>query len=128
MAKAKTTNTVRFAWWGAEESGLLGSEHYVENLTQAERDQIALYLNFDMVASPNYMFGIYDGDDSGGTAPPDFIPPGSAQIEDVFEAFYASRGSSCTATIGSITVGSGSNTPLASGICEPAAIAFDSAV
>ena len=92
MAKAKTTNTVRFAWWGAEESGLLGSEHYVENLTQAERDQIALYLNFDMVASPNYMFGIYDGDNSGGTAPPDFIPPGSAQIEDVFEAFYASRG------------------------------------
>jgi Zn-dependent M28 family amino/carboxypeptidase len=95
MAKAKTTNTVRFAWWGAEESGLLGSEYYVENLPQEERDRIALYLNFDMVASPNYMFGIYDGDDSGGTAPedpPDFIPPGSAQIEDVFEQFYASRG------------------------------------
>ena len=38
-----------------------------------------------MVASPNYMFGIYDGDNSGGTAAPGFIPPGSAQIEDVFE-------------------------------------------
>ena len=45
-----------------------------------------------MVASPNYMFGIYDGDNSGGTAPPDFIPPGSEAIEDVFEEFYAERG------------------------------------
>ena len=92
MAKVKPTNTVRFAWWGAEESGLLGSEHYVGELTDEEIDDIALYLNFDMIASPNYMFGIYDGDNSGGTAPPGFIPPGSAEIEDVFEAFYASRG------------------------------------
>jgi Zn-dependent M28 family amino/carboxypeptidase len=92
MAKVKTTNTVRFAWWGAEESGLLGSEHYVAELTEDEADRIALYLNFDMVASPNYMFGIYDGDNSGGTAAPGFIPPGSAQIEDVFERFYAERG------------------------------------
>ena len=45
-----------------------------------------------MVASPNYMFGIYDGDNSGGTAAPGFIPAGSAQIEDVFEKFYANRG------------------------------------
>ena len=92
MAKVKTANTVRFAWWGAEESGLLGSEYYVENLTEEEAEDIALYLNFDMVASPNYMFGVYDGDNSGGTAPPGFIPEGSAQIEDVFERFYAERG------------------------------------
>jgi Zn-dependent M28 family amino/carboxypeptidase len=87
-----TTNTVRFAWWAAEESGLLGSEHYVDTLTAAETDDIALYLNFDMIGSPNCMFGVYDGDNSGGTAPAGFIPPGSAEIEDVFEAFYASRG------------------------------------
>lgn len=92
MAKVKPTNTVRFAWWGAEESGLLGSEHYVAELTEEEAEDIALYLNFDMVASPNYMFGIYDGDNSGGTAAPGFIPPGSAQIEDVFEQFYTQRG------------------------------------
>ena len=92
MQKVKPTNTVRFAWWGAEESGLLGSEHYVENLTTAQADDIALYLNFDMIASPNYTFGIYDGDNSGGTAPPGFIPPGSAQIEDLFEQFFASQG------------------------------------
>jgi Zn-dependent M28 family amino/carboxypeptidase len=92
MAKVKPANTVRFAWWGAEESGLLGSEHYVAELSQEEQDDIALYLNFDMIASPNYMFGIYDGDNSGATAPPGFIPPGSAEIEDVFEKFYADRG------------------------------------
>jgi Zn-dependent M28 family amino/carboxypeptidase len=92
FAKIKPKNTVRFAWWGAEESGLLGSEHYVENLTPEQRDAIALYLNFDMIASPNYMLGIYDGDNSSGTAPPGFIPPGSAEIEDVFEKFFADRG------------------------------------
>ncbi|WP_196777772.1 M28 family metallopeptidase [Lentzea aerocolonigenes] len=91
MSKVKTNAKVRFAWWGAEESGLLGSDHYVTTLPQAEQDKIALYLNFDMVGSPNHFFGIYDGDDSSGTAPVP-IPPGSAQIEDVFEKFYADRG------------------------------------
>ena len=92
MAKVKPANKVRFAWWGAEEEGLLGSEHYVGQLSDEAADDIALYLNFDMVASPNYMFGIYDGDNSGGTAAPGFIPEGSAQIEDVFEQFYVDRG------------------------------------
>ena len=90
MAKVKPGNKVRFAWWGAEEEGLLGSEHYVGALSDEELDRIALYLNFDMVASPNYMFGIYDGDDSSGTAPVP-IPEGSAEIEDVFESFYEGR-------------------------------------
>ncbi|HMG29313.1 MAG TPA: M28 family metallopeptidase [Jiangellaceae bacterium] len=92
LTKEKPTNTVRFAWWGAEESGLLGSEHYVANLTPEEREAIALYLNFDMIGSPNFMFGVYDGDNSSGTASPGFIPPGSAEIEDVFESFFADRG------------------------------------
>jgi Zn-dependent M28 family amino/carboxypeptidase len=92
MQKVKPNNTVRFAWWGAEEEGLVGSEYYVANLPEEQLDQIALYLNYDMIASPNYMFGIYDGDNSGGTAAPGFIPEGSAEIEEVFEAFYDSRG------------------------------------
>ena len=92
MAKVKPNSTVRFAWWGAEESGLLGSRHYVNSLSDDELADIALYLNFDMIASPNYTFGIYDGDNSGGTAAPGFIPAGSAEIEEVFEAFFTSRG------------------------------------
>jgi Zn-dependent M28 family amino/carboxypeptidase len=91
MAKVKPRNTVRFAWWGAEEANLVGSTHYVNTLSQAERDKIALYLNFDMVGSPNHVFFIYDGDDSDavGSGPG---PEGSAQIEKTFEAFYTSRG------------------------------------
>jgi Zn-dependent M28 family amino/carboxypeptidase len=91
MQRVEPTNTVRFAWWGAEEEGLLGSEHYVANLTEEEAGNIALYLNFDMIGSPNYFYGIYDGDNSSGTAPAGFIPEGSAAIEDVFEQFYDSR-------------------------------------
>jgi Zn-dependent M28 family amino/carboxypeptidase len=83
---------VRFAWWGAEEAGLLGSEYFVDNLTQEEQDQIALYLNFDMIGSPNYFFGIYDGDQSTFPQTPGFIPDGSAEIEDTFEAYYNSVG------------------------------------
>lgn len=89
MANVKTRNKVRFAWWGAEEAGLIGSTAYVNSLSQAERDKIALYLNFDMVGSPNYVFFIYDGDDSDdeGAGPG---PAGSAQIEKTFEQFYTS--------------------------------------
>ena len=78
MSKVKPNNTVRFAWWGAEEEGLLGSEYYVGNLTEEEADDISLYLNFDMIGSPNYFFGVYDGDDSSGTATvtsPRALPP-----------------------------------------------------
>ncbi len=78
IAKLKPQNTLRFAWWGAEESGLIGSTAYVNGLSQAERDRIALYLNFDMVGSPNYVFMVYDGDKSGFPAPPGVpIPAGS---------------------------------------------------
>lgn len=44
LAKYKLKNAVRFAWWTAEEYGLVGSEYYVENLPEAERKKIALYI------------------------------------------------------------------------------------
>jgi len=90
MAKVKPRNKLRFAWWGAEEAGLVGSTAYVAGLSEEERKKIALYLNFDMVGSPNHVFFIYDGDDSDRVgAPPG--PAGSAEIEKVFEAFYRER-------------------------------------
>jgi Zn-dependent M28 family amino/carboxypeptidase len=88
MRKVEPVNTVRFAWWGAEESGLIGSTFYVDSLTQQEQDNIALYLNFDMVGSPNYVRFVYDGDGDIGPAGPD----GSGAIEDLFNGFYAARG------------------------------------
>ena len=69
LAKLKPENTLRFAWWGAEEEGLIGSTAYVNGLSQAESDRIALYLNFDMIGSPNYIQMVYDADESTFEAP-----------------------------------------------------------
>ena len=91
LGKLKPENTLRFAWWGAEESGLIGSTEYVNGLSPEERDRIALYLNYDMVGSPNYIFMVYDGDESGFPAPVP-VPPGSIQIEDLFESFFTWSG------------------------------------
>ena len=85
------TNQVVFAWWGAEEPGLIGSQFYVDSLSARQVKDTAVNLNFDMVGSPNHVFFVYDGDNSDGVgAGPG--PEGSAQIEETFEAFYASRG------------------------------------
>ena len=46
-------NAVRFGFWGAEERGLKGSNNYVESLNVDQLKDIALYLNFDMLGSPN---------------------------------------------------------------------------
>ncbi|WP_369185130.1 M28 family metallopeptidase [Streptomyces sp. Y1] len=71
-------NKVRFAWWSAEEFGLKGSEAYVNSLSDADKKKIRLYLNFDMIASPNFAQFVYNGSgSSGGGAGPE----GSAQIE-----------------------------------------------
>jgi Zn-dependent M28 family amino/carboxypeptidase len=87
MSKLKPENTLRFAWWAAEELGLVGSTDYVEGLSQAERDRIALYMNYDMVGSPNYFLGVYDADESTFPAPVP-VPPGSIAIEDLYESYY----------------------------------------
>ena len=64
MAKnnIKPANRVRFAWWGAEESGLVGATRYVEAISNEEFAKIAANLNFDMLASPNHANFVYDGD------------------------------------------------------------------
>jgi hypothetical protein len=87
MAGSAPQNTLRFAFWAGEELGLLGSTAYVEGLSQAERDRIALYMNYDMVGSPNYIQMVYDADQSTFAAPV-AIPDGSIAIEDLYESYY----------------------------------------
>jgi Zn-dependent M28 family amino/carboxypeptidase len=84
-------NAVRFAFWGAEEVGLVGSTKYIAGLAEPDRERIALYLNFDMVASPNTGYLVYDGDDSAreGAGPG---PAGSAAIERVLVEGLAAAG------------------------------------
>jgi Zn-dependent M28 family amino/carboxypeptidase len=88
-------NAVRFGFWGGEEPGLLGSNDYVASLDVDALRDIALYLNFDMVASPNPGYFTQDGDQS---APPDpdlgvpRIPEGSAGIERTMVEYLEDAG------------------------------------
>jgi Zn-dependent M28 family amino/carboxypeptidase len=97
MATTKTANRVRFSWWGAEELGLLGSHHYIDDLAATKPSalgKIALYLNFDMIGSPNYGLFVYDGDNSAFPVGPGAAlgPAGSAQIEKQFHDYFESQG------------------------------------
>jgi Zn-dependent M28 family amino/carboxypeptidase len=87
--KNKLQRQVRFAFWGAEENGLLGSEYYVDNLTQNQLSKIYANLNFDMLGSPNYVRFVYDGDGSDSDPAG---PPGSGQIETIFTEYFESQG------------------------------------
>ena len=84
----KLERPVRFAFWGAEESGLLGSEHYVADLSDEGRSKIYANLNFDMLGSPNYVRFVYDGDGSAGG---DAGPAGSDAIESIFTDYFGTR-------------------------------------
>ncbi|GHF52562.1 M28 family metallopeptidase [Streptomyces griseosporeus] len=68
---------LRFGWWGAEELGLVGSKYYVNNLSSTERAKIKGYLNFDMIASPNPGYFVYDDDPT---------------IEKTFKDYFAGLG------------------------------------
>ena len=86
----QVANAVRFAFWGAEETGLLGSNDYIGSLDLDALTDIALYLNFDMLGSPNPGYFTYDGDQS--TAPEagqgvPRVPEGSAGIERTLMAY-----------------------------------------
>ncbi|GAA3111367.1 M28 family metallopeptidase [Streptomyces rectiviolaceus] len=61
-AQLEPTKHLRFAWWGAEELGLIGSKYYVNNLPSTERSKVSGYLNFDMIGSPNPGYFVYDDD------------------------------------------------------------------
>lgn len=73
-------NHLRFAWWGAEEQGLLGSNRYMATLPAADRDRIGLYMNYDMVGSPNPGYFVYDDNPAGNGA------------RDAMTAYYTSKG------------------------------------
>jgi Peptidase family M28/PA domain len=81
-SQPQVTNAVRFGFWGSEEAALGGSTKYVDGLDGDQLDDIALYLNFDMLGSPNAGFFTYDGDQSGQPNPEiREVPVGSAGIE-----------------------------------------------
>ncbi len=78
-------NRVRFAFWGAEELGLIGSQVYVNDLSIDELNSINANVNFDMLGSPNFVRFVYDGD---GSDTPFAGPLGSAAIENLFLSYF----------------------------------------
>src|SRR5215212_1322828 len=80
--RVRPQHGLRFAFWGAEELGLVGSSAYVQSLSAQQRAQLRAVLNFDMVGSPNFGRFVYDGDKA---------PAGSKQIEDSFRAYFAAH-------------------------------------
>lgn len=94
VQKYRFKNKLRFAWWGAEENGLLGSRHYVANLETAEVNQILAYLNYDMV-SRGY-FGVSDND---GRTHGSVAPKGSEVIQQLYLDWFAAEGLETTPAI-----------------------------
>ncbi|MEX1157198.1 MAG: M20/M25/M40 family metallo-hydrolase [Chloroflexota bacterium] len=83
LAEERPWARVRFAFWGGEEFGLLGSRAYVDGLDNDGEAEIAAYLNFDMLGSPNYVPIVYD--EPGAAA-------GSSKIADFLVAYLESIG------------------------------------
>lgn len=86
---APIQNSVRFAFFGSEEDGARGSRAYVDSLSADDRRKIILYLNVDMVASPNAGYFVQGGkgDDESASG-----PPGSAAVAGVLADELAKTG------------------------------------
>ena len=91
-------NRLRFCWWGAEEQGLRGSRYHVQqalNATDAgmRASDYQLNLNFDMIACPNFVFGVLNG--SSGADFPATIPAsvlnGSSALTSMYAQYFVDR-------------------------------------
>jgi Zn-dependent M28 family amino/carboxypeptidase len=85
---------IRFCWWGAEELGLLGSDFHVKEARSSTivGERLSDYLvniNLDMLGSPNFIFGIYDGKPSAST--PASAKPGSSKITTLFKDWFTAN-------------------------------------
>jgi Zn-dependent M28 family amino/carboxypeptidase len=94
LSKYKTKNKIRFAWWGAEENGLLGSKFYTQNLATKDVNDLLVYLNFDMVAKGFFGVADTDGSSHGSKA-----PKGSEVTEKIFVDYFTSKGIEVTPAV-----------------------------
>ena len=99
LAGTRPQATIRLAFWGAEEEGLLGSTHYVSALASSDLKAIVAYLNADMIGSPNGYAGVYEEANS---------PLGSPAIGTLIERALAQLG---TTPVPADTGGGSDHTP-----------------
>jgi len=102
------TNKILFAWWGAEEIGLLGSRYFVDVVVnQTSQDppegpfnqtdyleylntsNVLLGLNFDMLGSPNGVRYVYTS-----VASTPVVNNASSNIQALFQNFFIQSNSS----------------------------------
>ncbi|KAK6526961.1 hypothetical protein TWF281_010157 [Arthrobotrys megalospora] len=86
LAKFSVNNCARFAWWSGEEEGLLGSTYYAENLSAEENKKIRLFMDYDMLASVNFAYQIYNATDAEGD------PKGSEELRNFYIEGYKNLG------------------------------------
>lgn len=84
--------TLRFAFWDSEETGVEGSPYYYKSLSEADKKQIAAYINIDMMASKDGEIQISDADGSTVDAKLEELAKGNADEEamEMMKAFYGS--------------------------------------
>ncbi|RYP20330.1 hypothetical protein DL767_009476 [Monosporascus sp. MG133] len=85
LAGYSVNNCVRFAWWSGEEEGLLGSDHYVSVLPKEENLKIRLFMDYDMMGSPNFAYQIYNATNAVN-------PVGSQELRDLYVDWYEAHG------------------------------------
>lgn len=74
-------NCVRFAWWAAEEEGLIGSDFYAGSLPKEENQKVRLFMDYDMMGSPNFAYQIYNATNLDS-------PVGSEELRDLYVDWY----------------------------------------
>mmetsp|Transcript_4669 Transcript_4669/g.13062 ORF Transcript_4669/g.13062 Transcript_4669/m.13062 type:complete len:500 (+) Transcript_4669:150-1649(+) len=85
VIESKVVNRIRFAWWGAEEEGLLGSRHYVRMLSGDDKANLAIYINHDMLASPNYIVYVKNASDAVN------VLQGGKNVQALYQKYYESN-------------------------------------
>ncbi|EME48633.1 hypothetical protein DOTSEDRAFT_119156, partial [Dothistroma septosporum NZE10] len=81
LTNFKVNNCVRFCWWAAEEEGLVGSDFYAASLAPEENSKVRLFMDYDMMGSPNYAYQIYNATNAEN-------PVGSEELRDLYVAWY----------------------------------------
>lgn len=85
LSNFRVNNCVRFAWWAGEEEGLLGSYFYVQSLSKEENRKLRLFMDYDMMASPNYAYQIYNASNEAN-------PVGSGELRQLYIDWYEEHG------------------------------------
>ena len=85
LAAFDVNNCVRFAWWAAEEEGLVGSDFYAASLSAEENQKVRLFADYDMMASPDFAYQIYNATNAEN-------PAGSEELRDLYVEWYKAHG------------------------------------